>query len=105
VGELYVFMPDGSFYRGLADHTGSIAEGLYSGKDFNYTGQFHEYEFHGRGSEHHRDYDFEGEYEAGKQVRGILKWRENNFRNVYRGSFNMFGQFEGESTNLISSLG
>ena len=83
-------MPDGSFYQGTIQHD-TITHGHYKANDYTYHGQFREYEFHGKGSEHHRDYDFEGEYEDGKRVQGVFKWRENNFTNFYRGSFNIFG--------------
>lgn len=85
-------MPDGSFYLGAIEGH-SIQQGIYKGKNFTFNGQFQQYEFHRKGSEHHRDYDFEGEYEDGRRVKGVLKWRENNFTNAYWGSFNIFGEF------------
>jgi hypothetical protein len=60
-------MPDGSFYLGTIHHA-TIPYGYYKAKDFTYNGQFREYEFHGKGKENHKDYDFEGEYEDGQRV-------------------------------------
>lgn len=67
-------MPDGSFYFGAIDHD-TIPHGHYKAKDLTYNGKLREYEFHGKGGEHHKDYDFEGEYEDGKRLHGVLKWR------------------------------
>lgn len=42
IGEHYLFMPDGSYYKGKILN-GSINEGVYIGEDFKYTGFFKDY--------------------------------------------------------------
>jgi hypothetical protein len=42
VGGHYLFMPDGSFYKGIIKDN-AIVSGQYISKEFQYTGQFQDY--------------------------------------------------------------
>ena len=91
-GPCFYIMKDGSFYRGKMKNNTAYCEGngQFVAQSLHYVGGFKNNQFDGKGKEKvaAKKYSFEGVYESGRKIEGMMKWHENGQQHEYIGKFN-----------------
>ena len=75
-GPAHYILPNGSFYKGkMENNVASDQKAYFESENIKYEGGVKENKFEGKGKEIGKTHEFEGFYQEGRKVRGILKWR------------------------------